>query len=230
VVVSGPAEAKRWRDLGLAPDRMTTIPPGVNLPPLEPQAPLALPGMTEKSRIVMCVGPLEREKGFYGAIWVLDLLRFLYDNLHLVIVGVGPDRARLEEFAHSIRVNDRVHFIGAIADAPALLQSAELVWVPSETAGGEQVALEAMAAGRPIVASAVASLEELIVDGETGYLVAPEDRITFGKNARRLLDHADARQGVGAAGREHVARHFTVSAMADQFGELYGRLAAGRGN
>jgi glycosyltransferase involved in cell wall biosynthesis len=206
---------------------MTTIAPGVNLPSLDPPAPLALPGVTEKSRIVMCVGPLVREKGFYGAIWVLDLLRFVFDDLHLVIIGVGPDQARLQEFAHSIRVSDRVHFTGPVADAPALLQSAELVWVPSETTGGEQVALEAMAAARPIVASAVAALEELIVDGETGYLAAPDDRITFGKNARRLLDHADARRRLGAAGRDRIAQQFSVSAMADRFGELYGKLVGG---
>lgn len=225
VVVSGRAEAKRWHNLGLAPDRMTTIALGVDISPAEAATVLTLPGVTEKSRVAMCVGPLYREKGFYGAIWVLDLLRFLFDDLHLLIVGVGPDRDRLEEFANSIRIRDRVHFIGPVADVRALMERAEMVWVPSETLGGEQVALEAMAAGKPVVASALPALAELIVDGETGFLLAPDERIGFGKKARYLLEDAELRMRLGVAGRARVEQQFSAREMANQFLRLYSQLS-----
>jgi glycosyltransferase involved in cell wall biosynthesis len=225
VVVSGRAEGKRWQNLGLAPDRMTTIAPGVDISPAEVTPVLALPGFTEKSRVVMCVGPLYREKGFYGAIWVLDLLRFLFDDLHLLIVGVGPDRDRLEEFANSIRIRDRVHFTGPVAEVRALMQRALMVWVPSETLGGEQVALEAMAAGKPVVASRVPALAELIVDGETGFLLASDDRIGFGKKSRTLLEDAALCLRLGATGRARVERQFSEKGMASQFLQFYSQLS-----
>jgi glycosyltransferase involved in cell wall biosynthesis len=224
VVVSGRAEARRWQDLGLTPDRITTIAPGVDVSPDELPPPLVLSGVTEKSRITICVGPLYREKGFYGAIWVLDLLRFLFDDLHLIIVGVGPDRERLQDFARSIRISDRVHFVGSVANVPALLRRAEMVWVPSETMGGEQVVLEAMAAGKPVVASAVPSLAELIVEVETGFLLPAEDRIGFGKKARLLLESEDTRARLGAAGKERVTQQFSANEMANQFSRLYTEL------
>jgi glycosyltransferase involved in cell wall biosynthesis len=223
VVVSGRAEARRWQDLGLAPDRMTTIAPGADVSPSDPPPP-SLPGVTEKSRIAICVGPLYREKGFYGAIWVLDLLRFLFDDLHLILVGLGPDRERLQDFARSIRISDRVHFIGPVADVSSLLQRAEMVWVPSETMGGEQVVLEAMSAGKPVVASAVPSLAELIADGENGFLVAADDRIDFGKKARLLLESAETRARLGAAGIKRSRLQFSATEMANQFFRLYTEL------
>src|SRR5262249_36862376 len=142
---------------------------------------------------IACVGPLEPHKGFRDAIWALDILHFLYDDLHLLVIGQGSDRPRLEEFARVAGVQDRVHFLGAQAEVAALLAEADLVWVPSHAEGGVNAALEAMAAGRPVVAAQLPGLAEVVRDGETGLLFPPADRAGLARQTRRLLDDPELR-------------------------------------
>ena len=122
------------------------------------------------------VGPLEPYKGYRDAIWALDILRQLYGDLHMLLIGTGSDRPHLEQFAHIAGVTDRVHYAGQQAEVEPLLTEAEVVWIPSWRDAGVYVALEAMAAGRPVVAARWPRLAEVIVDGQTGFLVKPQDK------------------------------------------------------
>ena len=174
-------------------------------------------------RTILCVGPLERRKGFRDAIWVLDILRFLHQDLQLAFVGSGPDRSAIERFAHDARVADRVHFLGDRDDLPALLGQAELVWVPSHGAGGINAVLEAMAAGQPVVASNLPEIAEIVVPGETGFLAPPGDQAAFARQTRLLLDDAELRRRMGDTGRHRVQELFPSSAMAQRFTDIYKR-------
>jgi glycosyltransferase involved in cell wall biosynthesis len=219
VTARGPVEVARLRLLGVREDRIVPLQPAVaEVVNTAISRDLGLPA---DARCLAVVGPLESPKGFRDAIWAFDLLRHPHGELHLLLVGQGPDRPRLERFARSIQVNDRVHFVGAVPDVPALLARAEVVWVPSRAETGHNVALEAMAAGCPVVASRWPGLAELVVEGETGFLIQPGDKATLARRTRLLLDDAALRRRLGEAGRRRAAEHFSVAAAVSRLAELY---------
>jgi glycosyltransferase involved in cell wall biosynthesis len=222
VVVTGDFEAERCLKLGVLSQRVSGMAPAVALPE-EGGKPGPLPAAvpTEKARCIVCMGALERHKGYRDAIWALGILRFLYDDLHLLLIGAGPDRDRLEAFTRSTKCLERVHFLGERADGPALLGHAELVWVPDLADSGLNVTLEAMAAARPVVATRQPALAEIIVNGQTGFLVPPRDPAELARTTRTLLDDAALRERLGNAGQQRVVEHFRADELARQMAALY---------
>jgi glycosyltransferase involved in cell wall biosynthesis len=176
---------------------------------------------------VVGVGPLEPGKGFRDAVWALDILRGLYDDLHLVLLGRGPDEARLREFARVIHAAARVHFAGPQPEVSNWLAAAELVWVPDRVEASLNAALEAMAAARPVVASRLPELAEAVDDGETGLLVPPGDKAALARQTRRLLDDPALRQRLGEAGRRRAAERFSAAGMVRRYAQLYGVAKGG---
>src|SRR5262249_1209288 len=105
VTASGPAEAERWRRFGLAADRVVVIPPAVEpaAGPPGDRAEVCRPlGLPETARLIVGVGPLEPHKGFRDAIWGFDILKHVYRNLHLLLVGRGSAEAALDAFATAL--------------------------------------------------------------------------------------------------------------------------------
>jgi glycosyltransferase involved in cell wall biosynthesis len=219
-IAFGTAEAERYRQVGVSDMRLTIVAPAV------PDAaafvkPAELPGVTANDRVLLGLGPIKRHKGFREAVWTFDILRHLYDDVHLVVVGDGPDRCRVEQFARQIGVRNHVHFVGRCDDTASLLQRAEVVWVPSLRGGGVCAALEAMAAGRPVVASRLPDLAEIIVDGETGFLVEPNNKAALARQTRFLLDDPPRRHRMGEAGRRRAREHFTVNRLVETCARRY---------
>jgi glycosyltransferase involved in cell wall biosynthesis len=225
VIARGLAEAGRVRTRGVQEDRIVQLPPAVAADAPHPEISPNL-GLPAGSRLLVVVGPLEQNKGFRDAIWAFDLLRHPHGELHLLLIGGGPDRQRLERFAREIQVADRVHFLGEYPGVPSLLARAEAVWVPSRADTGHNVALEAMAAGCPVVASRWPGLAELVVEGETGFLFLPGDKAALARQTRRLLDEPGLRQRLGEAARRHVAEHFSLGAAVARLAELYDSVCA----
>jgi glycosyltransferase involved in cell wall biosynthesis len=226
VVVSGPAEAERCRRQGIRDDRLTRIAPGVEAPAGEAASVQSteysvLGTLYSVTKTLMGIGPLERHKGFRDAVWALDILRSLHDDLQLILVGDGPDRPAINNFAWTAEVSDRVHLLGNRADVPQLLAGANVVWVLSHTPNGINAALEAMAAGRPVIATRLPELEEIIVDGETGFLVPVGDKAALARQTHVLLGDAGQRQRLGEAGRRRVLEQFAATTMVTRYAELY---------
>jgi glycosyltransferase involved in cell wall biosynthesis len=190
VLAASAAEAARCRTVGV--QRVCVVPPGIAT-----GAPPAVEG-----RDIVCLGALRPEKGYLDALWAFDILRFVDTSVRLVIAGDGPQRRRLERFAAGLDHGGRVVFVrdSAVAD---LLASAAVVWVPSLADTGTGVALEAMAAGRPVVASRW--LAEWVADGETGFVVDPGDKVGLARQTRVLLEDAALRRRLGEAGRRRAA-------------------------
>jgi glycosyltransferase involved in cell wall biosynthesis len=218
------ASQPRHKD-GLSAERLAVIPSATPLPELNNGR--HEPGLRESLRLVpsakllICAGPLEAHKNYQDAIWVFDILNYLYDDLHLILIGDGLDRRRLQGFVDRIRTNGKIHFLGGVPDAAALLAEADVVWIPAPGRGGVQVALEAMAAARPVVARMNSAAAGVLADGETGYLVPRGDQPAFARQTRLLLDDPALRHRMGAAGRQRVGTHFTVERMVDDFARLY---------
>jgi glycosyltransferase involved in cell wall biosynthesis len=220
-IAFGATEAARYRHLGLPESRLTLVAPAMNVPAAVVE-PARLPGVAAGERVLLGLGPIEAHKGFREAVWAFDILRHLYTDLHLVLAGTGSDRPRVELFARRLGVTAQVHFLGACSDPTPLLQRAEVVWVPSLRGGGVCVALEAMAAGRAVVASRCPDLAEIVVDGETGFLVEPDNKSALARQTRFLLDDPVLRQRLGTAGRQRVADRFSVSQLVETCARRYG--------
>jgi glycosyltransferase involved in cell wall biosynthesis len=174
-------------------------------------------GVPEGARVLLAVARLTPQKGIDVAVRALAALP---EDTVLVVLGEGPERARLEQLARTLGVEDRMFLQGRVPDVAAWLERATLLVHPARWEGFGLGVLEAMLAGLPVVASEVSSLPELVVDAETGYLVRPDDP----SGLARCVVQALERPSLGAAGRERARQEFSIDRMADKTAELYARL------
>jgi glycosyltransferase involved in cell wall biosynthesis len=148
--------------------------------------PLRLPA---GARVIACLGDIDRDHNFKEAVWAFDVLKFVYPELHLVIIGDGPERMRVLDFARTVAGDDpRIHIVTDRTDGPNLLFNADVVWVIKRTPGGAQTALEARAAGVPVVAADWPTVAHALDHGKAGLLVPPHDPVTLAKVTRSILD------------------------------------------
>jgi len=152
-------------------------------------------------------------------------------GVHAVLVGEdhaagGGYRELLEREARSAGVADRVVFAGYRPDADAVLDELDVFVLPSWIEGLPLVALEAMAHGKPVVATAVGGTPEAVLDGETGLLVPPRDPERLAGAIERVLGDAELARRLGEAGRTRIAEHFSQQAMTRRVLEVYDELAS----
>jgi glycosyltransferase involved in cell wall biosynthesis len=214
---------------GLSADRLQVIPPGV--PPVEPprvtrHQVFAELGIPPQHHVLGIVGPLRLAKRIKDAIWAADLLKVIRDDVHLLVIGDGPHRARLRMFRDQVRIADKVHFLGDRADLSRLLPHLDVFWSISSQQGQGNTILEAMAAGVPVVASDLPVNRELVVDQTTGYLVPVGDRAAVTRCTNRLLDDAALARRLGEAGRQRATEHFHATQMIQEHVALYRTLLA----
>jgi glycosyltransferase involved in cell wall biosynthesis len=226
VTAADAAEAERYRQVGLSADRVAVVPPGVALPVVQPGVARQALGLPASARLIVGIGPLEPGKGFRDAIWAFNILQGLYDELHLVLLGGGPDEPRLRQFARQIHAAGRVHFAGPRMDVAGWLADAELVWAPDRAEASRNAVLEALAAGRPVVASHLPELAEITADGAAGLLVPAGDPAALARQTRRLLDDDALRRRLGEAGRHRAEETFSAAALVRRFAELYATVGA----
>jgi glycosyltransferase involved in cell wall biosynthesis len=222
VIAIGESEAEGYRRLGVPADRLAVVPPGVPIPDTLP-SPTTLPGLPDDARVVLCLGPVLRHKGHRESAWAFDILRLVHPNARLVIVGGGAELDSVRRFVRVARCEQYVHFTGPVADVSGWLSRASIVWVPSLLEGGRYSALEGMAAGRPVIASRLPGLSEIVEDGQTGYLIPPGDKPQLAHKTRLLLDHPDLAAQMGESGRRRVSERFSLSAHVAKMADVLGR-------
>ena len=138
-----------------------------------------------------------------------------------IFVGEGPDRAALEAQAKALGVGERAAFIGYREDIPDLLACCDLFVLPSLYEGLPLAILEAMAAGKPVIASDIRGNDEVVINGETGLLVPAADSTALAGAIRAILsDHAFA-QRLAEAGRARVCHEFTEDNMVSSVAQVY---------
>jgi glycosyltransferase involved in cell wall biosynthesis len=173
--------------------------------------------------IVGFVGRLTRQKGADILLRAFAGVEKSRPDARLILAGDGPDRAALASLAHSLGLR-RVMFIGWRKDAPDILADVSLLAVPSRWEGFGLVALEAMALGKPVIASRVSALPEIVVPEETGLLVPTGDEEGLGRALLALLSDPRQAARMGRAGKERVLKEFPVSKMAQRTAEIYRAL------
>jgi len=227
IVANSPGVKDFYVGHGLPAEKFVVIPNGIA--PAEPspatrQEILAELGLPEKCYLAGLVGRLWPQKRVKDAIWAADLLKVIRGDVHLLILGDGPHRARLVMFRDQVRIRDRVHFLGHRNDVLRLMPHFDVFWSTSAYEGQSNAIMEALAAGVPVVATDIPGTRDLVVSGETGYLVPLGDRAAVARNTQRLLNDAALARRMGEAGRQRMLTEFTVEKMVQRHAELYREL------
>ena len=188
-VAISPAVARRLSDAGVPEERMRTISSSVDPRAVEPRvgrdARRRAGRVPEDALLLLVLANLVPRKGVDV---LLEALVGLEPAPRLWIAGDGPERGALEAQAQQLGLAERVHFLGRCDDTGDLLAACDVFVMPSRLEGLGVAALEAMAAGRPVVASRVGGLAGLVVHERTGLLVPPDDVASLADALRRLLD------------------------------------------
>jgi glycosyltransferase involved in cell wall biosynthesis len=185
-------------------------------------------GIPEDDFLVGNVGRLAPQKGQRHLIAAMPLLLERVPRAHAVIAGSGDLEDYLRDLALEVGVADRVHVLGPRRDVPALMHAIDVFAMPSIWEGFGLVLLEAMAAGRPIVASRVATIPEVVVDGETGLLVPPGDPVVLAEALGTLAKDRSQALRLGEGGRERVRAQFSLEKMVGDTELLYRELVEER--
>jgi glycosyltransferase involved in cell wall biosynthesis len=144
----------------------------------------------------------------------------------LLIAGHDPSgySQTLQGLVGRLELDWRVRLVGFQSNIPSFLQTLDVFAFASRSEGFGQVVIEAMAAGKPVVASRISPLTEIVSDGKTGLLVQPNDPQAFANAIMWLLAHPAEAQQIGRAGQERVRTHFSAKRMSDETWSLYNQL------
>jgi glycosyltransferase involved in cell wall biosynthesis len=212
---------------GFPGGRITTIRNGVNLERFrraDSAAARAALGLPADARIVGTVGRLVPVKDQATLVDAVAELGRGGVPATLVIAGDGPERARLEARAAERGVDLRL--LGYRPDVEQVLGALDVFVLSSTSEGLSNTILEAMAAGRPVVATRVGGAEEMIADGVTGVLVPPSDAASMAAALRRVLAAGDGGAAMGAAARQRVETEFTLAGMMQRYERMYLEVVA----
>jgi glycosyltransferase involved in cell wall biosynthesis len=183
-------------------------------------------GIPAAAQVIGVVSRLRWEKGLDILIDALDLVSGV-GEVHAVVIGVGPEEARLRQLAARSRV--AVHFLGHQHDVARWLAVADVIAMPSRRESFGRVTLEAMAAGRPLVASRVGGLAEAVVDQETGLLVPPENAQALAAALGTILGDRTIARRMGDRARRRYEAHYTLDHMATAWRDQWERAVANGG-
>ncbi|MCC6639223.1 glycosyltransferase [Candidatus Falkowbacteria bacterium] len=175
---------------------------------------------------LLSVGRLVEQKGHIYALEALAKLSQEDLDVRLVILGDGELREDLEHAVKSLRISDRVAFVGTQKDTASYLTSSDIFVFPSLFEGQGIVLLEAMSVGVPIIASDIPAVNGLIRDGVTGALFEPRDSDALAAAVKKLLMDVAAQERYITAAREVVTNHFSVAGMVKSYESLYEKMLA----
>lgn len=172
---------------------------------------------------LVCVGRLSPEKWHLGLLEVIFLLRKKGIDCSLRLVGDGPSRSAIEALADKLGLRDRVLFSGFLEEEATLIAIAEsdILILPSFMEGLPVVLIEALALGKPVVASRVAGIPELIEHGETGFLFTPSNITELEDAIAQILDGAAMWEEMGCKGQARVENEFEIIKIAAKLRSLF---------
>ena len=211
---------------GAVPDRVSTIHYG-----LDPASTIGGEGARTMLRHELDISPqaivfgsvcrLVPQKGIDIALRAFWQVAQQIPDAHYIVVGEGPERAALKSQAAQYRLAHRMHFLGWRDNARTLMTAFDVFLMPSRWEGFGLVALEAMAARLPVIATNVSALPEIVMQNETGLLVPPDDVSALVEAMLAIAMQPDLIRKMGAAGRQRLEAAFTVDQMITRTAQLY---------
>ena len=181
-------------------------------------------GLPIDARVIGAAGPLIPSRRFKDLIWAADLLKVLCENVHLVIIGDGPQRWRLRRYCRQLRIEDRVHLLGDRPDAKRLISILDMFWAGGHEASQAGAILTAMAAAVPALAANSPAARDLVIPDQTGVLFPVGNRAALARRAKTLLDDPTLAQRLGKAGQHRARNRFSVDRMVQRYTSLYHEL------
>lgn len=217
---------KRWSDVIEVPNGVDTdlFHMGSDGTPVRQQC-----SIPRGASVVLFVGPLDKAHHYRR----LDLLLKAVDllnNGHLVVVGDGDQAARYRSFAHDLGLESRVHFLGEVdhQDLVTVYAAADVVVLPSQLQESfGLVLIEAMACGKPVVASRLPGARTVVRDGEDGFLVQPGDVLDLAEKIQTLLEDPQRCQEMGKRGRAKVEEKYAWRKIVPRLVQVYEDVLSG---
>jgi len=176
------------------------------------------------------VGRFEIAKDYPNMLRAFARVRVRRPDTVLLLVGRGSLQAETEALAAKLELGSSVRFLGVRSDVPVVMSGADGFLMSSAWEGMPMVLLEAAAAGLPIVATQVGGNREVVLEAESGFLVAPRDDEALGSAMMRLSGLPEAeRRAMGLRGRDHIRTHYALGGVAHRWEELYRQVLARKG-
>ncbi|MEM7262015.1 MAG: glycosyltransferase family 4 protein [Planctomycetota bacterium] len=232
VTVSAFLESQLQR-IGVPKERLSVVSPGVDTQRFSPdrerrtaiRSTLGFPD----APVLLTVARLVEGKGHERVLATLGALHARGCHAHYLIVGDGPDRPKIEHRVQELRLADSVRFVGQVDDPRPYYDAADVVVMPSGNEEWNEAFgmsfVEAGAMERPVVASRDSGAEDIVLEGQTGHLVDPEDQDALSTS---VLNCLEAQSAYGRAARSHVEERFTWTRSAEQLSLLFHDLSSRR--
>ncbi len=213
---------------GSNPDRTFVVRNGLDLPRFDAAARQRLENPPRPGRpLIAVVANLWPVKGHRTLLEAIRQVHARRPDARFALVGDGPERPFLEQRIRESGLAAAVDLLGTRYDVPALLARSDAACLPSLAEGLPNAVMEAMAAGLPVVATAVGGTPELVIPGETGLLVPPCQAEPLARALLEVLSDPDSGRKMGARGRRLIAREYSLDALACAHGEMYRAVLAG---
>jgi glycosyltransferase involved in cell wall biosynthesis len=208
----------------LNPARLTVIPNGIDTRPFDGAVGIARAtlGIPDDAHLAIYVGRLDPQKGLPDLLSAADQVITQRPRWHLALAGDGPDRTWLvDQVANDRRLRERVHVLGPRDDIPQLLKAANVLVLASLWEGMPNVVLEAMASRLAVVGTTVEGTTELVLPGQTGWLVPPNDPSALSQALVEAYDSPERCLVYGQAGRARIEREFSLQSTVSAYEQLW---------
>jgi glycosyltransferase involved in cell wall biosynthesis len=222
-VAVGPAVGRYYQREGVAAGKLSVIPNAIRWNGTHCPTPLV-----NGKPIVRACGRLVPQKGFDVLLEAAEALKRRGTAFELEIIGEGPQRPALEAMRENRGLSESVRLLGARDDARELIAAADVFVMPSLREGLPLVLLEAMHAGRPIVATRLPALEGVAEDGRESVLVEPGSPQALARGIERVLHDRCTARAMGEAGRRHAQKSFSMRRAAEEYLEVYRQARGAR--
>jgi glycosyltransferase involved in cell wall biosynthesis len=206
-------------------DRIHTVPNGIDINCFKRFSNSELKrielGLKLTDEVIGCVGNLRPEKNHQNVLRAFALIAAQHPHLNLVLCGDGDCRRDLEGLAKQLKVAERVLFLGYRLDTAEIMATFDIFCLPSKYEGMPISILEAWASGKPVVATDVAGIRDLIVNGENGILVSPNNPGKLAKGIMMVLKNEQLRDKIRINGSRLVSEKYGIKKMVTSYERLY---------
>ena len=216
-----------YRSAGVPQEKLEVVPNGVEIPPVPKQSRaefLQELNIPSDAKLVGYVGRLAKQKRLEDLLWAAQVLRQADPRAYFLVIGDGPERRTLEEYSRQVESAAHVRFLGHRDDGSQLLHHLDLFWLASDFEGMSNSLMEAMACGKPVLASDIPPNRELVTHGKEGYLINVGDGVGYAQFSIRVFENETLAKSLGDAARLKMTEHFSLEQMVARHAKIYRRV------